>query len=176
MTAYSWPPEQLEAIEAKIKAAREGDVGAAASLLVLLTDCLEEERPIPDPLRLYLIGALREITQLAAPSKAGAGRIIHAVVTDKHSLRDWVERSRATGDANKALNLTRRRGRMRPAIDEALTNIFIGVRVLVEMEKGQSWEDATATVAERLGFSSKTVIRAWSKVKGQLKQTVQPPK
>jgi hypothetical protein len=161
--AHSWTPEDLEAFEAKIEAARAGDVHAAASLLRRFVHCLESDLPLPEPLRRYLIDAFREITKtspadLATPPWSGP-------IRNKNDLRKFSTRVEETRDANTALNLRRPRGRKHSAARAMVESWWLAGEVRQELEAGaKSLEAAVAAVADRIGVSDRTVSRACKKM------------
>jgi hypothetical protein len=146
-----------EQFEAKIALARSGDVGQAASLLRWMARILEQDLPLPEPLRAYLIEAFRCITKDDTPD---SGMPPHPVIKTMEGLRESMRYLEETRDANVALNLTRPRGRKR-----TITRTLIEAGILTMMvdharETGQSLEQAIGTVADRMEVSDKTVSRA----------------
>lgn len=156
-------PEDLEAFEAKIEAARAGDVHAAVSLLHRFIHCLESELPLPEPLRCYLIDAFREITKtspadLATPAWNGP-------IRNKKDLRKFSTRAEETRDANTALNLRRPRGRKHSEARAMVESWWLVGQVERELAAGaKSLEAAIAAVADRIDFSDRTISRAWKKM------------
>src|SRR4051794_12832026 len=80
--------EELTTLEAKIEAARSGDVGEATSLLRWVTRTLEQNLPLPEPLRLYLINAFREITKDDHPPDIGIILPPHPTPKDMSEIRE----------------------------------------------------------------------------------------
>ena len=154
----SWTPEHNQRAEALIEAAREGDIGHAAGLLQWIAHCLENGWPLPEPLRLYLVDALR---QIAGPHGGRSFTI--------RSIKD-LRKSGAVklGDANAALNLKRRRGRKRAVIEVGHEVGMLAYYVQFEMWQGNSWEEARDAVADQMGVSERTISRAWEKGKDLL--------
>ena len=150
------------AAEEMIEAARAGDVGEAAQLLAWITDCLEKGQPLPEPLRLYLIGALRQITRAdSRPFKVPG-------IENYASPKDYLKALRSVrlaDDANAALNLTRPRGRKRPRALVVYESVKLHMMVLAEHLRGKTWEEATNTVADRMSLSERTISRARSLLK-----------
>lgn len=172
--AHTWTPEELEELEARIKAARAGDVVKASGLLHLAASCLdnENEMPPPEPLRRYLIAAFNEITKYT-------DRVHPPYPTPKNlaemkkNARYFKEQFEEPRDANAALNLKHPRGRKRSKIRVELESLYIGLAVTEEMEKeGKSVEAAVEAVAEKMGISERTVARA----RKNWKQQLAPPK
>lgn len=65
-------PEALR-IEAEIEAARAGDTYFGRMLIERIAECLEAGPTLPEPLRWYLVGALRQITPKEAAETATIG-------------------------------------------------------------------------------------------------------
>jgi len=152
----TWTPKELEELEAGIKEARAGNVGAAASLLHLAAVCLEREWPLPEPLRHYLIAAFFEITNVT-------GRVPPPYPTPKNlaELRKDLQYLEELRDANVALNLKRPRGRKSSSIRVLTESSYINIAVTEAMEKGgRSVEAAVGAVADKMGISDRTVARA----------------
>src|SRR3954452_24746261 len=144
-------PEDL-VLEAKIQAARAGDIAAAAGFLVRFITCLEKELLPPEPLRRYLIDAFRDITK-TSPADA-ATPLWSGAVRNKADLRALSERVEETRDANVALHLTRPRGRKRSEARQIIESWWLSGEVEVELAAGaRSQEKAMAAVADRTGFS-----------------------
>jgi hypothetical protein len=162
-----WTPEELGDFEAKIRAARSGDVGEATSLLRWITRILEQDLPLPESLRTYLVRAFREITKDEAPD-VGIRLPPHPNFTNMAELRENLRFLEETRDANTALNLTRPRGRKQTARRASMESAIFAMMVNTEREKGQSLEKAIGTVADQMGVSDKTVSRAWHRMKDQL--------
>ncbi|HWM89425.1 MAG TPA: hypothetical protein VN493_01515 [Thermoanaerobaculia bacterium] len=155
--AGTWTPEQLGVFEAKVEAARAGDVGEAASLLRWVAKCLENGWPLPEPLRCYLINAFRKITKDDNPGGL--------LIPPQPVFRNVAELSKIikhleTYDANAALNLKPPPGRKHTRMKTAAVSLVLDMMVGHEMEGGKRLTQAIEAVADKMDVSDKTVSRA----------------
>lgn len=164
--ARTWTPEELEGFQARIDAARAGDVGRAADLLRWIIVCLENEWPLPEPLSRYLIDAFQEITRTTPFDIEANAPPLYVIPKRLSDVSDFFRQHEKTRDANTALNLKRPRGRKRSSVRTFMEGAALAMAVNSEMEKGASWEQAVGAVADKMGVSDRTVSRAWQELKG----------
>jgi hypothetical protein len=150
-----WTPEELEECEARVNAARAGDVGQASGILYFAALCLEKEWPFPEPLRLYLIAAFTEIT-----CPEDIGKVPYPQPKNLKEMRKDSQHLEWPRDANAALNLKRRRGRQRSHIEMLNESAWIDSLVADEMRAGKSLAEAIDDVAEKMGISDRKVAHA----------------
>lgn len=150
-----WTPEELADFEAGVEAARTGDVNKASGILLCVARCLENDWPLPEPLRLYLIAALYQIA--VGPDRA---KVPYPKPKNLKEMRKNTQHLELPRDANAALNLKRRRGR-KPSYNEVLTErSWIDAAVDEERAKGKGLEEAIEDAADKLGIKGRTVARA----------------
>jgi hypothetical protein len=155
-----WTPEELADFEEGVEAARAGDVNKASGVLLFVARCLENDWPLPEPLRLYLVAAFYEISEGADRSK-----VPYPKPKNLTEMRKNTQHLELPRDANAALNLKRRRGR-KPSYIEVLTKSFwIDAEVEGERAKGKSLEEAIDDVAVKLDITDRTVAHARSFMK-----------
>lgn len=161
--AHTWSQEEIQKFESRVKAARAGDVFAAIGLLRWTIRCLEQDLPLPEPLRLYLIDAFRQITLTDDAERPP--QVLQANA-DKFELRKLAKHMEETHDARVALNLKPGPGRGRSEAVAIAQSFLLGSSVRMEIEnKGKSWQEAIAAVADRTGFADRTISRAWREYK-----------
>jgi hypothetical protein len=155
-----WTPEELADFEEGVEAARAGDVNKASGVLLFVARCLENDWPLPEPLRLYLVAAFYEISEGADRSK-----VPYPKPKNLTEMRKNTQHLELPRDANAALNLKRRRGR-KPSHNEVLTvSFWIDAAVDEERAKGKGLEEAIEDAADKLGIKGRTVARARSFMK-----------
>jgi hypothetical protein len=160
----------------EIERARAGDVMASLGILreILRELQYSPKSPLWEPLRLYLIDALREIVSpeplkqfLREQHDQEADRTGKDPLTTIRMLLDETRRREEgiiehMGDANRAFNLKKRRGNNIRSRD--IFSLEAGVlhwQLRSAMEAGKSYEEAVYDVAESEGVSESTVRRAW---------------
>ncbi len=140
-----WTAQQLEMFEEWLAAARAGDPSLARSILLQVANCLENDYPIPQPFKPYLIEAFR---QIAYPGPAVRTDFIGSFADVQRVAR----RAAKTGDANRALLLNGRRGRGQKLDYQTREVMLLGASVFVHLGLGCTLAAAVRKVCKEMGW------------------------